>query len=100
MELLSKAPNVIATLNGHTQNELASHGTSNAFKTPLSLVACMYRVFRVYADRWNKSNRREPRLICKPVCLKSAYLMISTRGRSGREVGFVRKQMIFSTLCH
>lgn len=93
MELLSKAPNVVATLNGHTHwNELASHGDIQCIQNAaFAEWPCMYRVFRVYADRveWEVRQAGNRGLICE-ACLpeKALTWMISTH--AGDLAGEVR----------
>ena len=93
MELLSKAPNVVATLNGHTHwNELSSHGDIQCIQNAaFAEWHCMYRVFRVYADRveWEVRQAGNRGLICE-ACLpeKALTWMISTH--AGDLAGEVR----------
>jgi predicted phosphodiesterase len=83
MELLGTAPNVVATLNGHTHwNELALHGDIQCIQNAaFAEWPCMYRVFRVYADRveWEVRQVGNRGLICD-ACQpeKALNWMIST----------------------
>ena len=96
-ELLAKAPNVVATLNGHTHwNELSSHGGIQSIQNAaFAEWPCMYRVFRVYADRveWEVrqvGNRGLIRESCLPE--KALNWMISTHaGDLAGEIRFRAK---------
>ena len=61
MELLSKAPNVVATLNGHTHwNELASHGDIQCIQNAaFAEWPCMYRVSVSMQIGWNGKSGRQ-----------------------------------------